>query len=265
MQPGIVTLTTDFGIGGSYVAALKGVMLDMAPGVQLVDVCHTISPQNILEGGFVLAGIVDVFPAGTVHLAVVDPGVGTDRRLIAVSVANQWFVLPDNGLITGVTKGRTPAGIWEISNPRLRRPVVSATFHGRDILAPAAAHLLNGGDAADLGPRRLGCITLRNFEPTADGDGFVGEIIFRDTFGNLITNLHSDNFAQSSRDEWEFEVAGERVSSILYTYADRPAGSLIALVGSSGWVEIALVNGDAARTLTAGAGTTVWARRRRRS
>ena len=136
MKPGILTLTTDFGMGGPYVAALKGVLLDLAPGTQFVDVCHTISPQNILEGGFVLAGIVDVFPKGTVHLAVIDPGVGTERRLIAVSVADQWFVLPDNGLITGVARGRTPAGIWEITNPahqahRLFRPRFTAATSSR--------------------------------------------------------------------------------------------------------------------------------------
>src|SRR5580698_5945374 len=106
MSTGIVTLTTDFGLGGPYVAVLKGVLLDLAPATQLVDVCHSISPQNILEGGFVLAGIVDAFPKGTVHLAVIDPGVGTERRLIAVALAKQWFVLPDNGLITGVARGR---------------------------------------------------------------------------------------------------------------------------------------------------------------
>src|SRR6202044_2618000 len=142
------------------------------------------------EGGFVLAGIVDVFPAGTVHLAVIDPGVGTERRLIAVEVAEQWFVLPDNGLITGVVRGRTPTAIREITNPALRRSIVSATFHGRDILAPASAHLLRGGDPAELGPAREQFIKLRNFEPTADGHGFVGEVIFRDTFGNLITNIN---------------------------------------------------------------------------
>src|SRR5262245_21816901 len=168
MRPGILTLTTDFGMVGPYVAALKGVLLDLVPGTQLVDVCHTISPQNILEGGFVLAGIVDVFPKGAVHLAVVDPGLGTERRLIAVWLADQWFVLPDNGLITGVARGRTPAEIWEITNPALRRSVVSATFHGRDILAPAAAHLLRGGSPDQLGPPRTKFITLRNFEPTAD-------------------------------------------------------------------------------------------------
>ena len=257
----ILTLTTDFGIGGSYVAALKGVLLDLAPETQLVDVTHTISPQNILEGGFVLAGLVDVFPKGTVHLAVVDPGVGTDRRLIAVSVAAQWFVLPDNGLITGVTRARTPDGIWEITNPALRREFVSATFHGRDILAPAAAHLIRGGSPDELGPPRSRFVKLRNFEPTQDDQGYVGEVIFRDTFGNLITNINADRLSDWPADSWVIEIAGERIEGILHTYGERPTGSLVALVGSSGWVEIAVVNGDAARQLTAGAGTTVLFRR----
>jgi S-adenosylmethionine hydrolase len=260
-RPGILTLTTDFGLGGSYVAALKGVLLGLAPGTQLVDVCHTIAPQNILEGGFVLAGVVEVFPRGTVHLVVVDPGVGTDRRLIAVAAAGQWFVLPDNGLITGVMRGRTLDGIWEITNPALRRDVVSATFHGRDILAPAAAHLLRGGSPAELGPPRTKIITLRNFEPTADEAGLVGEVIFRDTFGNLITNVNIDRLGQDPSDSWVIEIAGERIEGISRTYGERPTGTLIALIGSSGWVEVAVVNGDAARHLTAGSGTTVRFRR----
>ena len=163
-----MTLTTDFGIGGPYVAAMKGVVLGLAPETQIVDVCHTISPQNILEGAFVLAGIVDAFPAGTVHLVVIDPGVGTDRRLIAARLADQWFVLPDNGLITGVARTPRPSrGSGRSPIPRIRRPVVSDTFHGRDILAPAAAHLLRGGDPAELGAAAFrSFITLRNFEPT---------------------------------------------------------------------------------------------------
>src|SRR5512135_2915283 len=173
MRTGILTLTTDFGPDGPYVAAVKGVVLGLAPGTQLVDVSHTIAPQNILEGAFVLADIVEAFPPGTVHLVVVDPGVGTDRRLIAVSVAGQWFVLPDNGLITGVTRNREPAGIWEITNPAILRQKVSATFHGRDILAPAAAHLLRGGDPAVLGAVRTKFVNLRNFQPVEDELGFV--------------------------------------------------------------------------------------------
>jgi len=261
MKPGILTLTTDFGVTGPYVAALKGVLLDLAPCTQLVDVCHSISPQNILEGGFVLAGIVDVFPKGTVHLAVIDPGVGTERRLIAARVADQWFVLPDNGLLTGVARGRELSGIWELSNPALQRSVVSATFHGRDILAPAAAHLLRGGDPAELGPPRTRFITLRNFEPSPAEQGFVGEVIFRDAFGNLITNINADHLADAPPGSWAIEIAGERIEGIVRAYGDRPSGTLIALVGSSGWVEVAVVNGDAARQLTAGAGTTVWFRR----
>src|SRR5258707_4917500 len=117
VRPGILTLTTDFGSDGPYVAAMKGIVLGLAPGTQLVDVSHSIAPQNILEGAFVLAGIVDAFPPGTVHLAVVDPGVGTDRRLVAVLVADQWFVAPDNGLLGGVVRNRQPSIIREISNP----------------------------------------------------------------------------------------------------------------------------------------------------
>jgi S-adenosyl-L-methionine hydrolase (adenosine-forming) len=261
MNSRILTLTTDFGMTGSYVAALKGVLLDLAPGSQLVDVCHTIAPQNILEGGFIVAGLVDVFPKGTVHLVVIDPGVGTERRLVAANFADQWFVLPDNGLLTGVARRRKHAGIWQISNRALQRSVVSATFHGRDILAPAAAHLLRGGDPALLGPSRDKFITIRNFEPTADAQGFVGEVIFRDAFGNLITNINADHLGTSPPGSWEIEIAGERIVGVLRTYGERPTGSLIALIGSSGWVEVAVVNGDAARQLTAGAGTTVWFRR----
>ena len=262
MKANILTLTTDFGIGGPYVAAMKGVLLGLAPGTQIIDVCHTIAPQNILEGAFVLAGIVDSFPAGTVHLAVVDPGVGTDRRLIAARLLEQWFVLPDNGLISGVARGRILEGAWEITNPAIRRNVVSETFHGRDILSPAAAHLLRGADPAELGAPVSKLDILRNFEPTPDGTGYVGEVIFRDYFGNLITNLNAAHLAEHPSDAWVVEIAGERIEGLSRTYGEKPAGSAMALVGSSGWVEVAVVNGDAARQLNAGAGTTVWIRRK---
>ena len=229
--------------------------------MQLVDVCHTISPQNILEGGFVLANIVDAFPEGTVHLAVVDPGVGTDRRLIACSVARQWFVLPDNGLITGVVRLRPPDEVREITNPAIRREVVSATFHGRDILAPAAAHLVLGRPAEELGPSLARFITLRNFEPSVDEEGFLGEVIFKDTFGNLITNIHCDRLGDGPTDSWRLEIAGEQIAGIVRTYGDRPPGTLVTLSGGSGWIEVAVVNGDAGRLLTAGPGTTVRLRR----
>jgi len=261
-RPGIVTLTTDFGGDGPYVAALKGVILGLAPRARLVDVTHAIAPQDVLAGAFVLAGIVDAFPTGTVHLAVVDPGVGTERKLLAASVAGQWFVLPDNGLISGVARGREVAEVREIANPALRRATVSATFHGRDILAPAVAHLILKGDPAALGPPVAGFIRLANFEPRQDPRGLLGEVIFRDAFGNLITNVPADRLAGVPPDGWAVEIAGERIEGLTRTYGDRPPGTLVALAGSSGWIEVAVVNGDAGRYLSAGPGTTVWFKKR---
>ncbi|WP_337173077.1 SAM-dependent chlorinase/fluorinase [Paludisphaera sp.] len=260
MRPGIVTLTTDFGGVGPYVAAMKGVLLGMAPGVAIVDVCHSIAPQNILEGAFVLEGIVKAFPEGTVHLAVVDPGVGTARRMLAIRTAGQWFVLPDNGLITGVAGLYGVEAAWEIANPRLARGEVAPTFHGRDVLAPAAAHILKGGDPAELGPATERFVTLRNFEPTPAERGCIGEVIFRDAFGNLITNIGEAHLAARPSRDWVVEVGGRRIDGVARTYGESPPGSLIALLGSTGWVEVAVVNGDAGRLLSAGPGATVWLR-----
>ena len=255
---GIVTLTTDFGTHGPYVAAMKGIILGMAPRAVIVDVSHEIAPQNILEGAFVLSGVVDAFPLGTIHLAVVDPGVGTPRRLAAARAGGHWFVGPDNGLMSGVTRGRERDEAYQITNPAIFRPDVSATFHGRDILAPAAAHLLLGGSPSDLGPALDAFEVLPNLEPRDDGAGLVGEVVFRDAFGNLITNVSAERLAGH---RWRVEVAGARIDGLCRTYGDRPIGSLVALVGSTRWVEIAVVNGDAARQLSAGPGTTVWFRR----
>ncbi|HEX8203778.1 MAG TPA: SAM-dependent chlorinase/fluorinase, partial [Isosphaeraceae bacterium] len=186
MTPRILTLTTDFGTQGPYVASLKGVILGLAPGTQLVDVTHGIAPQNIQEGAFVLASIVDAFPPGTVHLGVVDPGVGSARRIIAAKAAEQWFVAPDNGLLSVVDRNHPLDGVWEIANPKFHRRAVAATFHGRDIMAPAAAHLARGGDPDEFGPPRHGIVTLSTIEPRRDEHGLVGEVIFCDAFGNLI-------------------------------------------------------------------------------
>ncbi|WP_165249711.1 SAM hydrolase/SAM-dependent halogenase family protein [Paludisphaera soli] len=260
MKPGIVTLTTDFGLEGPYVAAMKGILLGLAPGVTMVDVCHSIAPQNVLEGAFVLTGIVDAFPPETIHLAVVDPGVGTRRRLLAVRASGQWFVLPDNGLITGVARTHEVEGVWEITNRSLARREISPTFHGRDVLAPAAAHLLKGGPPADLGPATTKYVAIRNFEPTSAESGCIGEVIFKDAFGNLITNIKEDQLAGREPGAWAVEIGGHRIEGVERTYADSAPGSLIALLGSGGWVEVAVVNGDAGRLLSAGPGATVWLR-----
>jgi S-adenosyl-L-methionine hydrolase (adenosine-forming) len=254
--PNIVTLTTDFGGDGPYVAAMKGVILREAPGVQLVDVSHVISPQAIREGAFVIGSAWPWFPKGTVHLGVVDPGVGTERRLVAASVAGHWFVAPDNGLIGLVTRGRTLDGAWAIAWPD-DRPV-SRTFHGRDLLAPAAAHIARGGDPADLGPPCDNLVPIDWPDPVDLGSEILGEIVFRDNYGNLVTNVPA---AQLIGPGWGLEIAGQVIPSLVGTYGDRPAGTLVALVGSFGLVEVAEVNGDASRRLEAGPGTAVTFRR----
>lgn len=259
LAPSIVTLTTDFGGDGPYVAAMKGVILRDAPGSQLVDVSHVVAPQNIREGAFVLGSAWPWFPSGTIHLAVVDPGVGTERRLIAATVAGHWFVLPDNGLIGLVARGRTLEGVWALAWPD-DRPV-SRTFHGRDLLAPAAAHLARGDDPADLGPacEPSSLVALDWPDPVALGDDEIGgEIVFRDHYGNLVTNVPA---AQLIGPGWGLEVAGRPIPSLVGTYGDRPPGTIVALEGSFGLVEVAEVNGDAARRLGAGPGAAVTFRR----
>jgi S-adenosyl-L-methionine hydrolase (adenosine-forming) len=258
----ILTLTSDFGSHGSYVAAMKGVVLSAVPDAHLVDVSHSISPQSVVEAAFVLTGLVDAFPTGTVHLAVVDPGVGTARRLIAALMAGHWFVAPDNGLLSYVARDHDPTEVFEIENPMVRRPRVSNTFHGRDILAPAAAHLLLGRPASELGPPRHGILTLPAIEPRREGVDLLGEVIFRDSFGNLITNVPGDWIGGVPLDSWRVEINGHETAAICRTYADHPPGTLVALVGSQGHLEISIVQGDASRYLNAGQGTTVWFRRR---
>jgi hypothetical protein len=254
--PGIVTLTTDFGGDGPYVAAMKGVLLREAPGIHLVDVSHIVSPQSIREGAFILGSAWPWFPKGTVHLAVVDPGVGTDRRLLAVSISGHWFVLPDNGLIGLVARRRIIDSAWSLAFPD-DRPI-SRTFHGRDILAPAAAHLARGGDPADLGSACDDLVALDWPLPIELGPIVLGEVVFRDYYGNLVTNVPA---AQLIGPGWGVQIGSEEIPNLVGTYGDRPAGSLVALEGSSGLVEIAEVNGDAAKRLDMGVGSTVTFRR----
>lgn len=262
MGGGILTMMTDFGLEGSYVAEMKGVVLGLVPDARIVDVTHLIAPQAIRQGAYVLSSVVDAFPAGTVHLAVVDPGVGTSRRLIAVSTVDRWFVLPDNGLVGEALRAHPPIGLWEIANPALRRASVSNTFHGRDVLAPAAAHLLLGRDPDELGPRLADYVLLPGLEPSRNDDGYFGEVIFIDAFGNLITNFDRTLLGEHSLEDWSIDVAGSRIAGLVTTYGHQSPGTLIALVGSSGRIEVAVVNGNAGRRLTVGVGTRVSLSRR---
>ena len=254
-MPGIVTLTTDFGTRDSYVAQLKGVLLSQCADLRVHDLTHEIAPHDVVEGALFLAGAVPTFPAGTVHLAVVDPGVGGERRPVAVEVSGQRVVCPDNGLLTLLARAHPIEAAHDLTDPQFRREPVSATFEGRDVFAPAAAHLACGGTIADLGPPVSGLVELPLPEPDHTGNGIRGEVMHVDRFGNAITNVHA-SMLRTGLDRARVQAAGREVP-LLRTYADAATGEALALVGSSGYVEVAVREGSAAGALGLKRGSAV--------
>ena len=246
-MPGIVTLTTDFGTRDSYVAQLKGVLLSRCVDLRIHDLTHDVAPHDVVEGALFLAASVPTFPAGTVHVAVVDPGVGSDRRPIAAEVSGQRVVCPDNGLLTLLARTHAIDAVHELTNPELRREPVSATFEGRDVFAPAAAHLACGGALADLGPPVSDVTKLALPEPERTEDGVRGEVMHVDRFGNAVTNIHV-SMLRDALDQARVHAGGCELP-MLRTYADAASGAPLALAGSSGYIEVAVREGSAAETL----------------
>ncbi len=256
---GIITLLTDFGLRDGYVAIMKGVILGIAPRARLVDIAHEVTPQTIGEASYVLQAAYRYFPQGTVHLVVVDPGVGGARRAIVVATPLAFFVAPDNGVLAPVVDEARHQGdvqIVELTEPRFWLPAVSATFHGRDIFAPVAAHLLCG-----VGLRALGR-PLDQIAPSVvaearfDGQGALeGQILHVDRFGNCITNVTLSRLRDCGIEgKLLVEIAGERVPGLYRTYSLGPVGIPMALIGSSGHLEVAIPNGSAAKALGVTAG-----------
>lgn len=255
----IITLTTDFGIDDAYVAAMKGVILGINPGATIVDISHSIEPQNIRQGAFVFSTAYPFFPQDAVHLVVVDPGVGGPRRAIILETDNAIFVAPDNGVlsyvvqastrkrISGATLMRLPPGLqaFEITNPKYWRHPVSPTFHGRDIFAAVAAHTSLGKPLEDLG-RAIASVNVFPLpRPETDADGnLAGHILHIDHFGNLVTDVTRQDLPSGG---FSVEVAGHKIGSLSQSY-DQAEG-LLALIGSGGQLEIALKGGSAARLL----------------
>lgn len=250
----IVTLTTDFGTRDAYVAAMKGAILGIARAVQLVDVTHEVAPHDVEEGALALEAAAPYFPPGTVHVAVVDPGVGTARRGVAVVARGQVFVGPDNGLFTPFLVGDGWTA-FELAAPEFRLRAVSRTFHGRDVFAPAAAHVAAGVDPARLGPRVTDPVRLPWPAPRRTGAGVAGVVVHVDRFGNLVTSIPAEAVAGLGADA-AVVVAGRRLA-LVSTYGALARGRAGALVGSSGRIEIAVREGSAARRLRAGRGTRV--------
>jgi len=252
MSRRIITLTTDFGTGSPYVAQMKGVILRIDPESAIVDITHEVAPQNIRQAALVLEEIAPRFPDATAHVCVVDPGVGTDRKIVLVQAGSQFFIAPDNGVLSRIVRSRPPAAAVALTNRDYWLHPVSSTFHGRDIMAPVAAHFCSGVPPGDFGTTVERLEMLDWPEPRTDGRQLRGSVLYVDSFGNLITNIDRD-LVQSLGEPALLQVrcGGRTVRGIVRTYGEAPAGSLIALFGSGDRLEVAVVEGSAARRLGA--------------
>lgn len=264
----IITLTTDFGIDSPYVAAMKGVILSINPAATVVDITHSVPAQDIRAGALALADSYLWFPRGSIHVAVVDPGVGTERKIVCLVGHGHLFVGPDNGLLSVAAGGTSPARAFEISQGRYRLSDVSNTFHGRDIMAPAAAHLSLGVEPEKLGSPLDDWGRLDLPEPALATDAVEGEVLSIDSFGNLVTSITAKSLSRAFGDidnlaENATVTCGPHpIRGLVRAYGDADAGSPVALVGSSGRLELAVVNGNAASELNIGLGRRVIVTRR---
>jgi S-adenosyl-L-methionine hydrolase (adenosine-forming) len=262
MSRSLVTLLTDFGSDSPYVAEMKGVLLTLNPNIQCIDLTHSIPPQDVAMAARTLADIVPSFPPGTTHVVVVDPGVGTERRLVGIQLREQSFFGPDNGVFEGILRWGLAEQQVELSNPAYWREAVSATFHGRDILAPVAAHWTLGIPFEQLGKpcfdlKRLDWPVVQVTERT-----IRGECLWVDRFGNIISSITADMLRAWDGESWEVRLGGEVVRRHVTTYGEEAPGELVALFGSQDRLEIAQVRGSAAQTLQFGPGMPIVVTRR---
>ncbi len=254
--PRLIALLTDFGTRDWYVAALKGVLLTRAPGARLVDITHEIPPQDVLAGAFMLATAAPWFPTGTVFLAVVDPGVGSDRAVLAVQTERHYFIGPDNGLLAPSVGQAKRRKIRRLTNHRLWLPQVSATFHGRDIIAPVAAYLAKGGVFQRVGVLANRMVALRLPAVQRVGRVMRGQVIHIDTFGNLVTNIPAASTVMRTQRSWVVRYK-DRNARLVPSYTDGRGEELVAVVGSLGLLELAIREGSAAWALAAKRGDEV--------
>lgn len=256
----VITLLTDFGLLDGYPGVMKGVIWKIAPDVQIADISHSIKPQNILLGALALARTSLFFPPGTIHVAVVDPGVGTQRRPIGLRLGEHYFIGPDNGLFTLVLENaeaqRAQIQMVHLDQSKYWLPEISRVFHGRDIFAPTAAHLALGVPLQDMGVPINDPIRIQIPHPTPiQGGGWHGQVIEIDTFGNLSTNIERSHLRPLGK--VFVRIADRSIEGLVDTFGDRPKGTLIALFGTAHDLIISIVNGDAAHTLKVSIGDVV--------
>jgi S-adenosylmethionine hydrolase len=253
----LITLTTDFGTVDWFVGTMKGVLLGINPSARIVDLTHGVAAGDIRAGAFALTAGCRFFPKGTVHIAVVDPGVGSVREAIAVETERYFFVGPDNGVLSWALRNERIRTVRTLKNEKYFLPQISKTFHGRDIFAPVAAHLSRGMAIEKLGPSKKEFVRLDWPEPRAKGRSIEGEIVYIDGFGNAITNLGAEVLNVFGGRRLEVLVKGKRLCAIESCYAAVRARKAVGVIGSSGFLEIAVNGGSAAKNFGLIPGTRV--------
>jgi S-adenosylmethionine hydrolase len=257
MAEPLVTLTTDFGHDSAYVAALKGVLLDVNPAARVIDLSHSLPPQGLRATAVFLTEALSWFPPGTTHVVVVDPGVGTQRAILCVEWAGSRIIVPDNGCWTPlIPPGGPDPVVYRLTESKYWRPTVSSTFHGRDVMAPAAGHLSLGVEPAALGPRMDRWVRLELPRARVTAHDVRGEVVEVDRFGNLISNVPVASLPTGGPG-YAVRVDDQLVGLKVRTYAEAAPGTLVALTSSNGMLEIAVAQGSAAKRLRAEVGTPV--------
>lgn len=252
----VISLTTDFGLADGYVGVMHAVILGICPEARIVDLSHEIAPQNVRQAAYVLYTAYAYFPKGAVHIVVVDPGVGSERRAVAIQTKDAYFVAPDNGVLSCILAREEILAQVHLDNPRYWLPAVSHTFHGRDIFAPVGAHLACGVAIDELGAPVGDLVRFPVPAPEVQPDGsLLGHVLHTDRFGNLITDVRQELLTDRAK-AWIL-IAGRRIEGVRTTYASAAEGELVALISSAGHLEIAVRNGSAAQALGAGPGTVL--------
>ncbi len=257
----IITLTTDFGLNDHFVGTIKGVILDIAPEVELVDICHSVQAFDVLDGALTIAQAYSYFPAGTVHFVVVDPGVGTARRPILVTSERHHFVAPDNGVLSLIYSREERLQVRHVTAEHYYLQPVSNTFHARDIFAPVTAYLAKGVDPAKFGEEVDDFVRFNAPKPkAADGNTLRGVVLKVDRFGNLITNItpqDAPSLFQPQPPAFKILVGNCEIAEIKLNYAQGTPGEVFGILGSMGYLEIAANRGSAAQAVGAGKGSDV--------
>jgi len=258
----LITLLSDFGVKDPYVAEMKAVILSICPEVRIIDISHQIEKFNVRMGAFVFASAVPYFPMGTVHVAVVDPGVGTKRRPLIVEAKRYFYVGPDNGLLMLSAQREGTRHVYNISNPHYMLPTISRTFHGRDIFAPAAAHLAKECVPSKFGPEIHDYLIPRFAKPRMRKGGLLGEVLYIDDFGNVVSNISTKNFEKVGIKEGclLYVKFRKRVLKLKFcsAYGEVPVKAPLMLIGSSGFLEVSVNQGNASATLKVKIGDPIW-------